>query len=204
MICPHCNLGIHLGLNELIEGEHDRKGAYIIESGDCPVCGGLIVTMQIASETTTIYPRSSSRPHPPQPVIGSVKADFIEACLVHDLSPKASAALSRRCLQSVLVEKLGAPELANLYDQIESVLQKVPSYISERLHYVREVGNFSAHPRKSTNTGEIMDVEPEEATVLLNTLESLFDHCYVQPEKFKSQKEALNNKLVETGKKPIE
>jgi len=71
------------------------------------------------------------------------------------------------------------------------------------LDYIREVGNFAAHPRKSTNTGEILDVEPEEANINLEVLEALFDFYIVQPEKNKKRFDALNKKLNETGHNPI-
>jgi hypothetical protein len=41
---------------------------------------------------------------------------------------------------------------------------------------IRTVGNFAAHRIKSTNTGEVVDVEPGEAEHLLNALEELLDY----------------------------
>jgi len=53
---------------------------------------------------------------------------------------------------------------------------------------------------KSKNTGEILDVEPEEAEWLLNTLEGLFEHTFVKPEELKRKREATNAKLKDAGK----
>ena len=64
-------------------------------------------------------------------------------------------------------------------------------------------GNFSAHPTKSTNTGEIIDVEPGEAEWNLDVLELLFDHYFVAPEKLKQKRAALDVKLAEAGKPPL-
>ena len=50
-----------------------------------------------------IYPKSGNRPVPPE-VPSNLAEDFIEACVVLSDSPKASAALSRRCLQTLLRE----------------------------------------------------------------------------------------------------
>ena len=99
-----------------------------------------------------------------------------EACLVIGDSEKASAALSRRCLQKLLIEKAGAQEKANLDSQIQVVIDSstLPSHLMEAMDGVRVVGNFAVHPIKSTHTGEVIDVEPGEAEWLLDTLERLF------------------------------
>ena len=47
----------------------------------------------------------------------------------------------------------------------------------------RGIGNFATHPIKSTNTGEVLEVELGEAEWLLDTLEALFDFYFVQPAK---------------------
>ena len=76
----------------------------------------------------------------------------------------------------------------------------VPSYIAESLHEVRTIGNFAAHPMKSTSTGEIVDVEEGEAESNLNTVEALFDFYFVQPAKAKAKRAAVNQKLKDVGK----
>ena len=53
-----------------------------------------------------------------------------------------------------------------------------------------------------TNPGRFIDVEPEEAEWCLEILEALFDHFYVEPEKAKAKKAALNDKLKAAGKPP--
>jgi hypothetical protein len=125
-------------------------------------------------------------------------ADYREACLVVVDSPKASAALSRRCLQHLLREqaKVKPAELAN---EIQEVLDSktLPSYLANALDAVRNIGNFAAHPIKSKSTGEIVEVEPGEAEWLLDTLEGLFDFYFVQPAVLQRKKDALNEKLKE-------
>lgn len=98
------------------------------------------------------------------------------------LSAKASAALSRRILQSVLREKANTKK-KDLADQIDEVitLGHLPTHILEGLDAVRNIGNFAAHAIKSTSTGEIVEVEPGEAEWNLDVLESLFDQYFVQP-----------------------
>ena len=89
--------------------------------------------------------------------------------------------------------------------QIQQVIdsRKLPSHLGEALDSIRAIGNFAAHPMKSTSTGEIQDVEPEEAEWTLDTLESLFDFYYVQPALLKKKRDAINAKLADSGKKAI-
>jgi len=100
---------------------------------------------------------------------------FKEACSVLNYSPTASAALSRRLLQLLLVEKAGVKENINLYNMIDSVIKSgnLPSYLSDGIDSIREIGNYAAHPNKYTNSNEIIDVEPGEAEWSLNILEGL-------------------------------
>ena len=102
--------------------------------------------------------------------------DFFEACTVLADSAKASAALSRRCLQAILKDKLGAKK-KDLNDQIDEVIAPgtIPAHIAEGLHAVRNIGNFAAHPIKSTSTPSIVDVEPGEAEWNLEVIKMLFD-----------------------------
>ena len=128
--------------------------------------------------------------------------DYNEACLVLDLSPKASAALSRRCLQHVLREK-GSVTSGNLASEIDQVLPSLPSHLADYLDAIRNVGNFAAHPSKSTSTGEIVDVESGEAEWCLDVLEELFDFYYVQPKRSADKRKALDAKLASMGKRPM-
>jgi Domain of unknown function (DUF4145) len=116
-------------------------------------------------------------------------------------SEKASAALSRRCLQHLLREKAGVKK-GDLATEIQMVLdsKQLPSHLAEDLDAIRVVGNFAAHPIKSAQTGEIVEVEPQEAEWLLNVLEQLFDFYFVQPALAKAKRDALNAKLQGAGK----
>jgi hypothetical protein len=128
--------------------------------------------------------------------------DYREASYVLPDSPKASAALSRRCLQHVLREAAKTKK-KDLADQIDEVLQKLPTYLQSMIDTVRVMGNFAAHPTKSTNTGEIIDVEAGEAEWLLDTLEAVFDFYFVQPVEAKRKRDAINAKLKDAGKPPL-
>ena len=119
-------------------------------------------------------------------------------------SANASAALSRRCLQNLLREQAGVKK-GNLNDEIEDVIysRQLGSVLANSLHEVRVIGNFAAHPMKSTNTGEVIDVERGKAEWLLDTLEKLFDFYFIEPERIAKRRQEVNAKLAEAGKPPL-
>jgi Domain of unknown function (DUF4145) len=211
MKCPHCQQGIHESFV--------RGGAFVVFNSrqwtsyyqTCPECLEDIITLEaliISSQGNhpyvdkfIAYPqRSSSRPVPSE-VPDPYKQDFNEAVAVLNLSPKASAALSRRNLQAILRDKAGANK-KDLFNQIEEVIAtgKLPSHISEGLHAVRQIGNIAAHSIKSVTTGEIVEVEIGEADWNLDIIESLFDFYFVQPAIVAKRKAEINKKLKDAGK----
>ena len=98
-------------------------------------------------------------------------------------------------------EKAGVKK-GNLASEIQEVIDSgnLPSHLSESIDAIRNIGNFAAHPMKSTSTGEIVEVEVGEAEWILDVLEALFDYYFVQPALLKAKREALNKKLSEIGK----
>ena len=151
-----------------------------------------------------VYPKGSIRPPCPAEVPKDLATDYGEACLVLSDSAKASAALSRRCLQHLLRDTAKAKP-SDLSNEIQELFERgtLPSHIAESLDAIRNIGNFAAHPIKSRNSGEVLDVEPGEAEWNLDVLESLFDFYFVQPAITQAKKAALNAKLKDAGKPPI-
>jgi hypothetical protein len=213
MKCPHCLLLINENFTNIYTG-NDKDGCYSLSKMTCPnpKCKKLIIKFSQGEKQTNgfvqgnirsyyVRPRISTRTPVPHEVDKMFSSDYNEACLVLDLSPKASAALSRRCLQNILREKAGVKK-GDLAREIQEVIDsgKIPSYLSENIDAVRNIGNFAAHPQKSTATGEIIDVEPGEAEWMLDVLEMLFDFYFVQPALAKTKRDALNQKLQEAGK----
>lgn len=219
MKCPHCTVSIHVEDDDYVIAE-DVKGFWKIGYNLCPNCDKIIVYTEIGNaerstagsetivdvigERTIVYPRSISRLPCPSEVPAKIAEDYNEACLVLADSPKASAALSRRCLQHFLREVVGVRP-GELSNEIQQVMDsgKLPSHIAEAIDAVRNIGNFAAHPLKSQQSGEILPVEPAEAEWNLEVLEALFDFYCVQPAIAKKKKEALNRKLQEAGKHPM-
>ncbi len=77
---------------------------------------------------------------------------------------------------------------------------KLPSDLNESIDAVRTIGNFAAHPTKSQHSGEIMEVEPNEADWTLDVLEDLFDFYFVRPAQRQKKGDLLNEKLAAAGK----
>ena len=223
MKCPHCATAIHFeeyDVSETFEYSNKDKSrnpgvnGFDIAHGFCPACEELIVMFREGhlakddfgkqglevQETNILYPKFSSRPVEPE-VPGNYRQDFGEATGVLGISPKASAAISRRMLQNILRDDLGVTSSSLSKEIDEFISQKgVPSHLSGAVDAVRNVGNFAAHPLKDTNTGEIVDVEPEEAEWLLDVLEALFDFAFVQPKRLDTRQKQLNAKLAGIGK----
>ena len=214
MKCPHCLIAFHDNREPFQYGE-DGDSSWTLIRRVCPSCMRYIFSLHQRYERYVVggknhyhynkeflcYPRSYSRAPLSKDVPDSYAKDYSEACLILSDSPKASAALSRRCLQHLLREKANVKP-GNLADEIQQVLDdgKLPPLILESLDAIRNIGNFAAHPSKSKSTGEIIEVEPGEAEWNLDVLESLLDYFFVQPAILKKKREALNAKLKEAGR----
>lgn len=198
MKCPHCKNHIHINFlyNSLgFENKHE----WYVNYGDCPSCEKKIITLEYKKNNFLVYPKVSFCDNAPKEVPQHIAEDFNEAGLILNDSPKASAALGRRCLQTIIHEHFKVKK-RNLSEEIDEVMKQVPPYISKQLDAIRQIGNFSAHPIKSQNTGEIVNVEVEEAEWCLKILQSLFEFCYVQPKIAEEKMAELNKKLAECGK----
>ncbi len=66
-----------------------------------------------------------------------------------------------------------------------------------------EISDHTRPRNKNTSPGEILPVEPEEAEWLIEVLEGPFDHYFVVPEREKSRRAKLAEKLKAAGRQPI-
>lgn len=114
--------------------------------------------------------------------------DYEEACLICDLSPKASATLSRRCLQGIIRDFWNV-EKDNLKKEIEAIKDKVDPLTWDAIDSVRRVGNIGAHMEKDINL--IVDVEPKEASLLIGLIETLLKDWYINREERKRNLEEI-------------
>lgn len=147
--------------------------------------------------TWPLLPESSSKPLPdyiPQPI----SQDYYETCRIRDLSPKASATLSRRCLQG-MIRDFCKISRGRLSDEIEELRRQMdageaPRHVSadtvDAIDHVRKIGNIGAHMEKDIDV--IIDVDPGEAQKLIDLIELLVDEWYIQ-------RERRGQRLVELG-----
>lgn len=112
----------------------------------------------------------------PEYVPSVIKEDYYEACRIRDLSPKASATLSRRVLQGMIRDFWGI-SMSKLKYEVDALEEKVDSLTWEAIDSVRKVGNIGAHMEKDINI--IIEVEPDEAQLLIGLVEQLVYDWYV-------------------------
>lgn len=208
-ICPHCNRAqtvvdnrysravSGVGLSDLAEGTL----AFERTSIGCanPDCRKLTLTVRVGADngkntdwqvnpTKVIFsrrllPEGAALPQPdyiPEPL----REDYYEACLIRDLSPKASATLARRCLQGMIRDfcKISKPRLI---DEIKELNKSLEEGIADRaiseetvqaIDHVRSLGNIGAHMEADINV--IVQVDPGEAQAMIELIELLFDEWY--------------------------
>lgn len=224
MKCPHCQIDyfenwksstIYKHESSIMRGGIYEGDKYYIQAevATCPNCHGSTVLVNFhdhqGSKFTGFqaYPRGGKFPAAPPEVPGVLRSDYAEANEVLNISPKASAALSRRCLQAMLSSH-GYND-KNLVKQVESAIaetdasKSLPSALRENIDAIRNFGNFSAHPITDQTTLQVVEVEEGEAEWCLQILLDLFDHYYVAPAKAAAKRAALGAKLAAAGKPPM-
>jgi hypothetical protein len=209
--CPHCNVTIQpnwQAFSGFVQGE---EGFMQVHHTACTSCGRMLIkgwlgahppgATQAEGGAAPLYPAVL----PTRPVAAEVPEshaqDLREAAAVLDVSPKASAALSRRLLQHLIRETAGIRK-GNLDKEIDALIDsnQLPTDLAHDLDMIRHVGNFAAHPIKATDTGQVVEVEPGEAEALLDLLEELLDFYFVRPARRQEKRDALNAKLAAAGK----
>jgi hypothetical protein len=218
MKCPHCLVEVH-AIPKNVHLTDDIEGRWIVAHYVCPSpqCKRIVIAIEVRppspigdggfladADHRVVHPPAGARPVPPE-VPDALRDDYTEAAEVMYASPKASAALSRRCLQALLRDHAGVKP-GNLASEIDAALtaRQVPGYLAGQLDSVRHIGNFAAHPTKSTETGSVVEVEPGEAEWNLDVLDGLFDFFFVQPSLVAARKKSLNAKLEDAGKPTLD
>ena len=218
MECPHCQTGVHESWEMLT---HQRTGAYLLAAQgepdvalvfsvmECPACGKLVAQLRRddmtlgEGEIKIVYPLNVAERPAPVVVPEGLRSDYGEATAILTRSPQASAALSRRIVQEVLNEQ-GGYQRRNLIDQIQDFIDdpKNPSGLKQNIDYLREIGNFAAHPMKSTNTGEVLRVDPGEAEWAIEVVDGLFDFYFVGPARDADRRNEFERRTAEAGRRP--
>ena len=216
MQCPACRVSFHDRDAdwESLRKQDTRYPMYHLAFLTlCPECHTPIVELaklQPGSrifDRKRIYPIATRQIHVDPVVPELLRNDYVEAIGVLDISPKASAALSRRILQSVLKEQGYVSR--DLSKQVDAVLNEsdssrlLPLYVRSQVDAIRNFGNFSAHQQMNKITSEIIDVEPEEAEWCLEIVSALFEHYYARLAAEANRLADLNEKLQQAGKPPV-
>ena len=143
-----------------------------------------------------LLPESLAKPQP-EYIPKQIVEDYTEACRIRDLSPKASATMSRRCIQGMIRDFCGIKG-SSLYNEIDRLrkalddredIKHVHEDTVDALDHVRKIGRIGAHMEKDVNL--IVDVEPAEAQTLIELIELLFDEWYTQREQRGQRLKAL-------------
>lgn len=205
-ICPFCGVAIpltkdthkatHVGFTPIVQGSISLQGpsraqieqenkqrsengimAHVVK---CPSCEktsiyGIGISGDIVDEKYLIYPKSNAKQYP-EYVPQSIRKDYQEAFEILNISPKASATLSRRCIQGMIrdTQDIHAGSLASEINQLEGKIQ--PDQWAA-IDAARKLGNIGAHMEKDTSI--IVDIDPEEAKLLLDLVEYLIYEWYI-------------------------
>ena len=218
MTCNHCRTSYYPNTSTATIGQDKDSDLWQLQFEHCPACGKFNMRLvwgvpykqtpnsfYIVHGTRIIHPKGGLQRKPASSdVPKAIAEDYNEACLVMADSAKASAALSRRCLQTILREHAKVKH-QDLSKEIDEVLATghLPTHLAVDIDAIRNYGNFAAHPIKSTSSGEIVPVEPGEAEWQLDVLEGLFDFYFVGPAESKRKRDALNKKLADAKKPPM-
>jgi len=193
--CPYCNTSCHddgkievqyylthegVGVLHVLKDEEKIPDAVVVEISECPECGKTAVHVESYYKSKG-FKFSFSYPPPgaksiPEYIPEAIRDDYFEALAIVDASPKASATLSRRCLQGMIHDFWGIKE-KNLNAEITSLKGRVPQAQWNAMDALRKMGNIGAHMEKDINF--VIDVEPEEARNLIKLIELLIDKWYV-------------------------
>jgi len=210
--CPHCERAVTISDGRITEAGHNLhignvdggrtlKSKFIVCPN--PECRHFTLTVHLNKgeysekfkqwvvgaplQSWNLIPPSKAKTFPPY-IPQAIRDDYREACLIVELSPKASATLSRRCLQGILRD-FWTVKPGRLVDEIEQIKDKVDPVTWDAIEAVRHIGNIGAHMEKDINV--IVDVDPNEAELLVGLVETLLREWYVAREERKKPMGAI-------------
>lgn len=210
--CPYCNRPCTIDENDhkflrsawnFISVEHfEFEGIFSVIICPNPLCRRETISAYILERSGfkseehlrykwELLPESEARPFPdyiPQAIL----ADYKEACLIKSKSPKASATLSRRCLQGMIRDYWGVSK-NRLKDEIDALKDKLDTQTWQAIDSVRQIGNIGAHMEQDVNL--VIDIEPNEAGLLIGLIETLLEEWYIA----RYEREQRMKKVIETA-----
>lgn len=194
--CPYCSSLMAIDAGTYVEqfaaftGLHHNSDRYgrltptesciSIDFYRCPNCEQYTIKAtglgdDVKDVHVPIRPLSSARQFPDY-IPEAIRQDYEEACAIVNLSPKASATLSRRCLQGMIRDFWGISK-SRLVDEINELQSKIPAQQWKVIDGIRRIGNIGAHMEKDINL--IVDIDPDEAQKLIKLIEHLLEQWYV-------------------------
>ena len=186
--------------SRLIRGDHvefDTRDKLVVQELNCPNCNNISIDIvgigsQYRDRVIHFNPISLAKIYPDY-ISKAIREDYEEAHAILNLSPKASATLSRRCLQG-MIRDFWKISKGRLVDEIEALKELVDPSTKSVLDALRKLGNIGAHPEKDVNL--IVDIEPNEALKLLKFIELLMQKWYVE----RHENELLLQDILELDK----
>lgn len=178
-----------------VVSEESSNDKITIQTMKCPNCHKVSVDIvgvgsQFPNRIMHFNPISLAKVYPDY-IPQAIRSDYEEAHAILNLSPKASATLSRRCLQGMIRDFWGISK-ARLVDEIDALKKEsVDPSTKIVLDALRKLGNIGAHPEKDVNL--IVDIEPSEAHKLLEFIELLMQKWYIE----RHEHEKLLQKILE-------
>lgn len=164
-----------------INGAYTTNDCISIDMYKCPECKNISVIASSLGKgfkkpfRVLVNPTSSAKQYPDY-IPKAIRDDYEEAYSIVNLSPKASATLSRRCLQGMIRDFWNIKK-SKLADAINELQNKVTSSQWKAIDSVRKIGNIGAHMESDINT--IVEVDSGEAEKLLKLIELLIDKWYI-------------------------
>jgi hypothetical protein len=224
--CPYCNkpttaTSPHVFNDEtqiVLERNSDLDQVYLVTKAiSCPneKCNKLFLRIFLANKNWSpsisryvydkkyewqLLPESQAKILPDY-IPAPIKEDYYQACRIRDLSSKASSTLARRCLQG-MIRDFWTISKSTLKEEIDALEEKVDPTTWEAIDAVRSVGNIGAHMEKDINL--IIDVEPNEAQLLIELIEQLVDDWYVQKNDRQERMKKVKQLAEEKKQKKIE
>lgn len=165
------------------QADFERRDEIIVQLFNCPnpECQKISIDIigvgnQFSNRIVHFYPNSLANKYP-EYIPETIRNDYEEAYAILNLSPKASATLSRRCLQG-MIRDFWQISKNRLVDEIDALKEMVDPSTKLVLDALRKLGNIGAHPEKDINL--IVDIEPNEALKLLKFIELLMQKWYIE------------------------
>ena len=191
-LCPYCNHIAELNDSTFVEFRPSFESPWqnyfppkdseiTLGIFKCPHCHEYTIRAQgtgskVKTNLVNIRPNTLAKQFPDY-IPKAIRQDYEEAYSIVNLSPKASATLSRRCLQG-MIRDFWKIKPSTLFKEIGELEHKIPVMQWKVLDGIRKVGNIGAHMEKDINV--IVDIDPGEAEKLLKVIEKLMNDWYVE------------------------